>query len=445
MKAMNPIKVSVVVPVYNVKTYLSECLNSILAQTLREIEIILVDDGSTDGSEIICDEYAQKDPRISVIHKENRGYGHTINVGMATAKGTYVGIVESDDYIVETMYERLFSVIESEHLDFVRSNFQRFYETPSGNRHFSVNGTTNIGHPYGVVLGQNDFDTYMLAGGNNWSSLFRRDFLEQHQIRHNESPGASFQDTGFALLCFSLAERLILLSDNLYCYRLDNPGSSSVSKEKLFCCLDEHKYVQNYFSTRNQAIPHPSAMMRNLINCFKFDINRICSSVLEEYLAVVHAYLLENPYQMKDLVVDQHDIPFFEGLKEGNFLGKLQFHLEQKEKGRAFLSPYDSIVLYGAGNYGQYFHDILIGHRLDYKLSSYVVTNDHETEAIKTIPVKSIHDIAPEETDLLVICAKKDSENWYRMKETGQALGFSSIVTCQEVFEFLGDSEALIL
>ena len=101
-------RVSVLVPVYNVKKYLRQCLDSLAAQTLDGIEFICIDDGSTDGCSEILDAYAEKDERFRVIHKENSGYGASMNVGLRAARGEYIGIVESDDWIAPTMYEELY-------------------------------------------------------------------------------------------------------------------------------------------------------------------------------------------------------------------------------------------------------------------------------------------------------------------------------------------------
>ena len=100
--------VSIVVPVCNVEKFLGECLDSVINQTLKEIEIICVDDGSTDHSLEILREYEKKDSRIIVITKPNSGYGNTMNVGTDAASGEYVGIVESDDYVKENMFEILY-------------------------------------------------------------------------------------------------------------------------------------------------------------------------------------------------------------------------------------------------------------------------------------------------------------------------------------------------
>ena len=104
---MNP-KISIIVPVYNVERYLEKCIDSILNQTFRDIELILVDDGSTDNSGIICDRYKNKDDRIIVIHKDNGGLSSARNTGINVAKGDFIGFVDSDDYIDENMYYKLY-------------------------------------------------------------------------------------------------------------------------------------------------------------------------------------------------------------------------------------------------------------------------------------------------------------------------------------------------
>ena len=108
MNSVTP-KISIIVPVYNVEKYLNRCIDSILNQTLEDIELILVDDGSKDGSGQICDEYAVKDCRVRVFHIENGGPAKARNLGIIHAIGEYIGFVDSDDYIESSMYERLYS------------------------------------------------------------------------------------------------------------------------------------------------------------------------------------------------------------------------------------------------------------------------------------------------------------------------------------------------
>ena len=124
-------KVSVIVPVYNVEKYLKQCLDSILAQTLNDIEIICVDDGSTDSSGSILDQYEARENQVKVIHKENAGYGAAMNAGLDAASGEYIGIVESDDCIREDMYQTLYDAAIKDDLDVVKSDVVYWLERVS--------------------------------------------------------------------------------------------------------------------------------------------------------------------------------------------------------------------------------------------------------------------------------------------------------------------------
>ena len=108
------IKVSVLVPIFNVEKYLVECLESFLAQKLKELEIICIDDGATDGSSEIVDAFAIRDERFRVIHKENSGYGKSMNLGLDEAQGEYIGIVESDDFVERDMFSALYEIADTQ-------------------------------------------------------------------------------------------------------------------------------------------------------------------------------------------------------------------------------------------------------------------------------------------------------------------------------------------
>ena len=130
-------EVSIIVPVYQVENYLHKCVDSILAQTFTDFELILVDDGSKDRSGQICDEYAEMDERVTVIHKENGGLSDARNHGMDRAAGNYVMLVDSDDYIAPTMVECLYQSILKENADIAACNFLYFFEDDR-NQNFST-------------------------------------------------------------------------------------------------------------------------------------------------------------------------------------------------------------------------------------------------------------------------------------------------------------------
>lgn len=119
--------ISVIVPVYNVEKYISACVDSILAQTYTKLEILLVDDGSTDSSGALCDEYARRDVRVRVIHQENGGLSNARNTGMQTAQGTYFAFVDSDDFIAGDYIAYLYEMIEKHHAQIAVCGYQKVY------------------------------------------------------------------------------------------------------------------------------------------------------------------------------------------------------------------------------------------------------------------------------------------------------------------------------
>ena len=236
-------KVSVVVPVYNVEPYLRVCMESIVRQTLRDIEIICINDGSTDGSLAILKEFAERDDRIVLVDKENGGYGQAMNIGMDQATGEYIGIVEPDDYIALTMYEDLYNVATENDLDFVKADFYRFqYE---GDKHTYVYMHLSPEQTdYNTVFKPMERLSSFFYIMNTWSGIYRTSFLRARRIRHNETPGAAFQDNGFWFQTFMYAERAMILDKNCYRVRRDNPNSSVRNQSKVYAANIEYDFIR---------------------------------------------------------------------------------------------------------------------------------------------------------------------------------------------------------
>ena len=256
MDNMKP-KVSIIIPVYNVESYLVECLESVVNQTLKDIEVICVDDGSKDNSGSILDQYAVRDNRVKVIHKENGGYGKAMNVGIDAATGDYIGIVEPDDYIELTMYETLYAKAKEFDLDLIKSDYCRFWHD---GEEIKVRRETldQSGRYYSILVNlSEDLIPYRFPM-NTWSGIYKRTYLEQFHIRHNETPGASFQDNGFWLQTFWHAKRAMFLPNVFYHNRRDNPNSSVKSAKKVFCIKEEYdwirKLLENDIELKNKFI-----------------------------------------------------------------------------------------------------------------------------------------------------------------------------------------------
>lgn len=235
-------KVSVIVPVCNVEKYLAQCLDSLISQTLLDIEIICVNDGSTDGSLDILEKYAGQDKRIRLIDKKNSGYGHTMNVGLREAKGDYISVLESDDWADCNMLETLYNYAVSHSTDVVKTNHYNFF----------FDGKSTLSErlkdlPKNKVINSTQCPGLLHLADTIWSCLYRRSFLLEHGISFHETPGASFQDISFSLQCWLWAERVYLSDEALVHYRRDNPGSSMHNPDKVFCVFDEYKWLEDMF------------------------------------------------------------------------------------------------------------------------------------------------------------------------------------------------------
>ncbi|MBE7703832.1 MAG: glycosyltransferase [Cyanobacteria bacterium SIG28] len=235
-------KVSIIVPTYNVEQYLVECMESIINQTLQDIEIICVDDGATDNSGKILDDYAEKDSRIKVIHKQNEGYGKAMNVGLDTATGEYIGIVEPDDYVALDMFESLYKVAKENNVDFVKADFQRFVGEKN-EKTFYYQKIVNNDEYYNKIVNIQDDQIPFRFIKNTWAGIYNREYLNKHNIRHNETPGASYQDNGFWFQTYCYSSKCYFSNKDFYRVRRDNPNSSINNKEKVFIIQDEYKFI----------------------------------------------------------------------------------------------------------------------------------------------------------------------------------------------------------
>ncbi|WP_165171936.1 glycosyltransferase family 2 protein [Adlercreutzia sp. ZJ242] len=241
-------KVSVLVPVYNVERFLPQCLDSLCRQTLRDIEIICINDGSTDGSSSILRSYAGEDPRIRVIEKPNSGYGASMNCGLDSASGEYVSIVESDDYASRGMLAKLYRTATRFDCDLVKSTFFEVYDgRDHWNRYLS-------GFPFGKRFDPADVPSIICTIPAIWTGLYRRKMLVEEGIRFRETPGAAFQDTSFTLKSWFAASSCVLVRWPYLHYRMDNPNSSVKTSDRAMIVCDELAEAESFLRDRPERL-----------------------------------------------------------------------------------------------------------------------------------------------------------------------------------------------
>jgi glycosyltransferase involved in cell wall biosynthesis len=277
-------KVSVLTPIYNVETYLPQCLDSLKRQTLQDIEFICINDGSTDGSLAILQQYAKDDTRFRIIDKPNEGYGKSMNRGIAAATGEYIGILESDDYADAGMFERLYELARAHDCDVVRSNYYTFNDADGSQlvENLPTDLCDRVINPADPTCAKVVVPTPAI-----WSSLYRRELLSDNKISFLETPGAAFQDTGFVMKSLIAARRVYLTSQAFIHYRVDNAGSSVKSKDKVFNVCDEYhsieRFLQRFPERRKTLIPYVNAAK---FNTYRWNKNRIAWEARPPFLRV---------------------------------------------------------------------------------------------------------------------------------------------------------------
>ncbi|MDO4589851.1 MAG: glycosyltransferase [Slackia sp.] len=275
--------ISVLIPIYNVEAYLRRCLDSLRDQTFGDFEAICLNDGSTDESSSIAHAYAEADPRFRVVDKANSGYGATMNVGLDAARGTYIAVLESDDFFYPDALETLHRKAQADDAQAVKGNFA-FYWT-AGNRD-ELHRMIDADMCESVVDTRSDMRIFFQKP-SIWSGLYRRDFLESNDIRFLETPGASYQDTSFSFKVWAACERAAFVENPIVHYRQDNEASSVNSKGKVFCVCDEFAEIMRWLDAREdgvyaRALRHMAQVSQ--YNAYLWNLDRLAPEFKREFL-----------------------------------------------------------------------------------------------------------------------------------------------------------------
>lgn len=232
-------KVSIIVPMYGVEQYVEKCIDSLLSQTLQEIEIILVDDGSPDRSGEIADEYAKKDSRIKVVHQKNAGLGPARNSGIRVATGEYIGFVDSDDWANHEMFGRLYKaavendadIVVSGHCDITNGTITKTKRHPLAGQtlHSSEKIMEIRKNLYGHKLNDDVVEAFPMSV---WIAIYRKELLIKHKLEFQEILS---EDIIFNLSAYRFAKVITFTGDTDYCYRKDEQPSitQTFSENKL--------------------------------------------------------------------------------------------------------------------------------------------------------------------------------------------------------------------
>lgn len=239
-------KISVVIPVYNVEKYLSECLDSVVNQTYKNLQIILVDDGSTDFSGKICDVYAEKDNRITVVHQKNAGAGAAKNTGLELIDGDYFSIIDSDDYIELDMYEKMVNSLEKYNADIVQCLFRNVFVNDSFDRKYKIKGN------YPKVLTSKSFLKEYLY---DWKyAIFANKVFKSSLLKEIRFPvGRKIDDEFFTYKLVCNAKKVVNIDNILYNYRMrktsvmNENDTDRLIYDRIDCFIERYNYVSDIY------------------------------------------------------------------------------------------------------------------------------------------------------------------------------------------------------
>lgn len=407
-------KISIIVPIYNSGKFLEQCLQSIQNQTLKDFEVICVNDGSTDNSLDIINEFVHNDTRFKLINKENTGYGNSMNIAIQSSKGDYVSIIESDDYVEPTMYEQLYSVVERFDVDVAKADF---YENWDNGLVKKRENLKNI--PIGKVFEPIKYSKMFGIHPSIWTSLYKKSFLSENNILFLETPGASYQDISFSFKVLISAKRVACIDDAVMHYRISNMDSSIHNPAKKWCVCDEIaeivRYVEAmYVNKRLNEMQFVKA--KEHIDWVKYanyvwNYQRIPFAykyaflirMNQEFQYILDKSLENDVWKAEDkacfLEIKNNMEHFFECTAPKQLDDRLQ-HYNILNNGmeimalNVLINAADNIIIYGAGVIGKEVYQYILQNGLKNKVFSFLVSElNQDSLEIDGIPIYSIKNI----------------------------------------------------
>ena len=278
-------KNSIIVPIYEVEPYLRKCIDSILNQTFEEFELLLIDDGSPDRCGDICDEYAKKDNRIKVIHKENGGQASARNIGLDVARGEYIGFVDSDDWIEPDMYKILYNLAINNDAEISCISSKIIYPNKEILRETSTLKKFIKKDAMKEVIRGKFFDEVV------WTKLFKKEILQNLKFKE----GIKYEDTEFCYRAIDKCTKLIYLGKCLYNYLIRKGSTMDIAKREISI---DYIYIYNemYIFYKKEYSEYKDMVLLRLVDCSLEILNKIIEQNLISETKFLETKNLLNKY-----------------------------------------------------------------------------------------------------------------------------------------------------
>ncbi len=385
-------KVSVIIPVYNVEKWLPDCLNSVLAQTLTDLEILCIDDASPDNSGRILDEYAGRDSRFRVFHLEkNQKQGHGRNLGLKEARGKYVYFLDSDDMIAPESMEELYLLCERDHLDGVFFDSQAVYENDALSKQFGAYPGLRRGvYPDDVLSGLELFDLFNEK--NEYLVYVQREFWKRSFLIGNgiwNLEHIEHEDEFFTFQAILMAKRVRYVPKTYFIRRYR--GDSVMTRKRM------PKDFHGYFLTFDR--------MSEFIDCYHLESPGLekCLLHMWDVTVATHSFFMdEDPadwFTKEQLDLYRH---FRYGLRMNELVKERDLEIFCP------IRPYSAIEIYGAGRVAQaVFHRL---YALNFQITGFWVTDEKgEDDVLYGLPVRGIAEHGPQKENSILFVAMTES------------------------------------
>lgn len=354
------IKVSSITYVKNGEKYIERCIRSIMNQTLKDIEIIVIDGGSTDLTCDIVKNLAKEDNRIIMVKCEG-SVGAQFNCGLKLASGEYIGICEGDDYILESKYEKLYNIARKDRCDIVKASYLQFVELDNKEYGWEIKSCPE--DRFECVVSADKSPGYFLRFGINgfWSGIYSKKFLKKYLIQMNETKGAAYQDITFSFLTQLYAEQCYFVREPLHCYRLDNEQASVYSDKCIEMHCREYGLLEKILKKRNIWDNYKSLFLSWEFASYRHFCCIVSQEIRSKKIDIIYEILSrqiqENDIFMTENYLDTIDV--YEAIKCGReafgkaILKNIQREARMLNYFKEQFSKEKKVAIFGAGHIGE--------------------------------------------------------------------------------------------
>lgn len=416
-------------PCLDVVKFIRQCLDSVINQTLIDIEILIIDAGSTDGTSEVLFEYQKKDSRIRLLHSAKKSYGYQVNQGIAMATGEFIGIVETDDFVQMDMFEVLYKKALETKADYVKGTSEAFCQGRNGTEwKFFIMPCKELSNQLEHCAIPKESPELFLHDNFIWNGIYRKEFIRG--IKLNETLGAAFQDIGALFQIISKAEKGVYISHLVYHYRQDNLGASSYNKKSFLYAATEYKYIELYLDNLSEEWKKVYFLKIAGLSVDRFYFMARSGEYWVESKEGIQELCQKVQKAVSEKIILKDDCEAWQSglweklnmlLKSPNELYE-SFKCVYEKKWKRLKEISDlvqrhKVFIFGAGRLGQFLHAYLqfqgIGNGI-----SFCDNNEHfQGMNLQGIPVVSLEEAVSRASGTYYIIAARSSKNRHEMYE----------------------------